>query len=111
MDKCPSILEYRDKEIRDKSIENREGERARAFGRYKNVFLTDAELAELQAEFPTVWENYVEKLSAYMESTGKTYKSHAATIRRWAVEDSRKATGGKQGGGLPDYSYKEGESL
>lgn len=111
VDKCPSILEYRDKEIRDKSIENREGERARAFGRYKNVFLTDAELAELQAEFPTVWENYVEKLSAYMESTGKTYKSHAATIRRWAVEDSRKATGGKQGGGLPDYSYKEGESL
>ena len=111
VDKCPPILEYRDKEIRDKSIENREGDRARAFGRYKNVFLTDAELAELQAEFPTVWENYVEKLSAYMESTGKTYKSHAATIRRWAVEDSRKATGGKQGGGLPDYSYKEGESL
>ena len=105
VDKCPPILEYRDKEIRDKSIENREGERARAYGRYQNVFLMDKELAELQAEFPTVWEQYVEKLSAYMESTGKTYKSHAATIRRWAAKD------GKQGGGLPDYSYKEGESL
>ena len=46
-----------------------------------------------------------------MESTGKTYKSHAATIRRWAAEDSRKATSGTKGGGLPDYSYKEGESL
>ena len=110
-DICPPEIRDKRLDIRDKSIENREGERARAFGRYKNVFLTDAELAELQAEFPTVWENYVEKLSAYMESTGKTYKSHAATIRRWAVEDSRKATGGKQGGGLPDYSYKEGESL
>lgn len=105
VDKCPSILELRDKEIRDKSIENREGERPRAFGRYENVFMTDAELAELQAEFPTVWQSYVEKLSAYMKSTGKRYQSHAATIRRWAAED------GKKGGGLPNYTYKEGESL
>ena len=97
----------------EKEIERelKKGQPARTYGRYQNVILTDKELAELQAEFPTVWESYVEKLSAYMESTGKTYKSHAATIRRWAVEDSRKATGGKQGGGLPDYSYKEGESL
>lgn len=111
VDKCPSILEYRDKEIRDKSIENREGERARAYGRYKNVILTEAELADLQEEFPTVWNEYIEKLSAYMESTGKKYKSHAATIQRWASEDSQKATSGTKGGGLPDYSYKEGESL
>ena len=92
-------------------IELKKGQLARAYGRYQNVILTDKELAELQAEFPTVWESYVEKLSAYMESTGKTYKSHAATIRRWAAEDSRKATSGTKGGGLPDYSYKEGESL
>ncbi len=39
-----------------------------------------------------------------MASTGKTYKSHAATIRRWAKEDWRK-------GGITDYSWKEGESL
>lgn len=111
VDKCPSILEYRDKEIRDKSIENRERERARAYGRYQNVILTEAELAELQAEFPTVWNEYIEKLSAYMESTGKTYKSHAATIRRWAAEDRQKAVSEAKGGGLPDYTYKEGESL
>lgn len=73
------------------------------------MILTDAELAELQAEFPTVWESYVEKLSVYMESTGKTYKSYAATIRRWASEDSHKAS--TKGGGLPDYSCGEGESL
>ncbi len=97
----------------EKEIERelKKGQLARAYGRYQNVILTDKELAELQAEFPTVWESYVEKLSAYMESTGKTYKSHAATIRRWAAEDSRKATSGTKGGGLPDYSYKEGESL
>ena len=40
-----------------------------------------------------------------MASTGKTYKSHAATIRRWAKEDRRK------GKSIPNYTYEEGESL
>ena len=80
-------------------------ESARIFGRYGNVFLTEAEVAELQADFPTVWQEYIERLSEYMASTGKTYKSHAATIRRWAKEDRRK------GKGVSDYSCKEGESL
>ena len=80
-------------------------ENARALGRYGNVFLTEAEIAELQADFPAVWQEYIERLSEYMASTGKTYKSHAATIRRWAKEDKRK------GKGISDYSCKEGESL
>lgn len=68
MDICP--LEIRDKrlDIRDKSIENREYENARTYGRYQNVFLSDRELAELQADFPTVWSQYIEKLSEYMAS-------------------------------------------
>ncbi len=106
VDKCPPILEFRDIENRDKSIEIREGERARAFGRYENVFLFMAELTELQTDFPTVWQEYIERLSEYMASTGKTYKSHAATIRRWIADDRRKGKGG-----LADYSCKEGESL
>ena len=80
-------------------------ESARAQGRYGNVFLTEAEVAELQADFPAVWQEYIERLSEYMASTGKTYKSHAATIRRWAKEDRRK------GKGISDYSCKEDESL
>ena len=67
-------------------------ESARIFGRYGNVFLTEAELSELQADFPTVWQEYIERLSEYMASTGKTYKSHAATLRRWAKEDRRNTT-------------------
>ena len=85
--------------------EVREGACARARGRYGNVFLTEAEVTELQADFPAVWQEYIERLSEYMASTGKTYKSHAATIRRWAKEDKRK---GKE---VSDYSCKEGESL
>ncbi|WP_300344504.1 phage replisome organizer N-terminal domain-containing protein [uncultured Oscillibacter sp.] len=77
-----------------------------ALGRYQNVFLSDAELSEIQADFPNLWQEYIERLSEYMASTGKTYKSHAATIRRWAKEDRRKGKGG-----ISDYSCKEGESL
>ena len=42
---CIRDRENRDKrlDIRDKSIENRESESARAYGRYQNVFLTDEE--------------------------------------------------------------------
>ena len=78
---------------------------APARGRYQNVFLLDTEITELQAELPDLWPQYVEKLSEYMASTGKTYQNHAATIRRWAAEDRRK------GKTIPDYTYKEGESL
>ena len=81
-------------------------ESARILGRYGNVFLTEAEVAEPQADFPTVWQEYIERLSEYMASTGKTYKNYAATIRRWAKKDRRKGKGG-----ISDYSCKEDESL
>ncbi len=45
---------------RDKR-EIEKGRSARAYGRYQNVFLTDEELADLQASFPTVWGQYIEK--------------------------------------------------
>ena len=51
-----------------------------SYGRYQNVFLTDGALADLQASFPTVWGQYIEKLSEYMASTGKRYQSHAAIL-------------------------------
>ena len=78
------------------------------FGRYENVFLSKKELAELQEELPGKWEYYIDRLSGYIASSGKKYKNHAATIRRWAADDRAK---GKPKKGIPDYSYKEGESL
>lgn len=81
---------------------------ARSYGRYENVFLTDTELSELQAELPEKWAYYIERLSGYIASTGKKYKNHAATIRRWAADDTAKAAP-KQG--IPEYACKEGESL
>lgn len=70
-------LDIRDKSIenRDKSIENRECDSTPAHGRYKNVFLSDGELTELQTELPTLWQTYIDRLSEYMASTGKRYQS------------------------------------
>ena len=80
---------------------------AHAYGRYRNVFLSSAELAELQTELPSLWEQYIERLSEYMESSGKGYKNHAATIRRWANADKKKE---KPPARNRDYSVEEGET-
>lgn len=58
------------------------------YGEYENVLLSDSDLAKLKSEFPNDWEERIERLSAYMASTGKGYKSHLATIRNWARRDS-----------------------
>ena len=84
------------------------GRTARAYGRYQNVFLTDEELADLQASFPTVWGQYIEKLSYYRASTGRRDRSHAATIRRWAGEDAKKTVTPSRN---RDYSVKEDETV
>lgn len=59
-------------------------------GAYKNVLLTDDEFEKLKKEFPD-WESRIERLSEYMASTGKSYKSHLATIRSWARRDKKQA--------------------
>ena len=106
----PEIEIELEKEIKREIEKGRSesGRTARAYGRYQNVFLTDEELADLQASFPTVWGQYIEKLSEYMASTGKRYQSHAATIRRWAGEDAKKAAPPTRN---RDYSVKEDETV
>lgn len=67
----------------DKSV-NRDTKVVRhKYGLYNNVLLSDEEITKLQAEFPSDWRIRIERLSEYIASTGKTYKSHLATIRSW----------------------------
>ncbi len=54
------------------------------YGEYNNVLLSDEELEKLKAEFPNDYQKRIENLSGYMESTGRSYKNHLATIRNWA---------------------------
>ena len=116
-DKCPPERELEIEKEKEIDIEleiKREGEikpgqTTRApFGRYKNEFLSEKELAELQTELPGKWEYYIDRLSGYIASSGKKYKNHAATIRRWAADDEAKKAPKQK---IPDYSYREGESL
>ena len=87
---------------------SRESKAPAAYGRYKNVFLTDTEYAELLRDFPDRLDRLISELSSYMESTGRSYQNHAATIRRRAENGKTKGVP-KQG--IPDYTCKEGESL
>lgn len=57
------------------------------YGEYNNVLLSDEEIDKLKKEFPKDYDMRIERLSAYMASTGKHYKNHLATIRNWARRD------------------------
>jgi hypothetical protein len=60
------------------------------YGEYKNVLLSDEDMDKLKKEFPADWEERIERLSEYIASTGKSYKSHLATIRAWARKEKGK---------------------
>ena len=78
-----------------KSIENNTKVNNRGYkpvkhkhGEYNNVLLTDEEYQKLQDMFPDL-QDRIERLSEYVASTGKSYKSHYATIRAWARKDKK----------------------
>lgn len=60
------------------------------YGEYNNVLLSDEDFEKLKAEFPSDYEERIERLSSYMASTGKSYKNHLATIRNWARKEESK---------------------
>ena len=55
-------------------------------GKFQNVFLSEKELEDIRQTIPD-WQDYIERLSGYMASTGKQYQNHAATIISWARQD------------------------
>ena len=93
--KCNTEIEIdieKDKEL-DKEKDKRSAKPARhKYGEYNNVLLSDEDMEKLKAEFPDDWEKRIERLSDYIESTGKSYKNHLATIRNWAKRDKEKGT-------------------
>lgn len=74
------------------------------YGEYKNVLLTDDELQKLKTEYSD-YEERIERLSSYVASTGKPYKSHYATIRNWARKDQEQGKGRKEM--VPDWMKKK----
>jgi len=78
-----------------------------SLGEYQNVFLTEKEYKRLKTDFAGL-DGLIEQLSAYIQSTGKKYADHAATLRIWA---KRQQSEKKTSPGIPDYTFVEGESL
>ena len=63
------------------------------FGEFENVFLSADEFQKLKSKFGAESENYIEKLSSYIASSGKKYKSHYATILSWIQKDTKDSGG------------------
>lgn len=96
-EKCPPEIEIeKETEIKTDIDSDRE-----IYGRYKNVSLTPSEYESLKNEYPVYADKYIERLSEYMETKGKSYSNHYATILSWLKQDIKPA----------NYSCKEGESL
>lgn len=79
-------------ESNDKSVTIRKKQDAKliktdsckSYGEFSNVKLTEDEHKKLKEQSLL---DYIDRLSVYLSSTGKTYKSHYATILTWARKD------------------------
>ena len=90
----------------NKNIESKTNEskrRSKAYGKFQNVFLSDGDMDSLRQTVPP-YRDYIERLSTYMQSSGKRYADHAATIRSWYIRDNPPPP-------ARNYESEENESL
>ena len=82
---CPTEKE-KEKE-KDKEKDKDKKKIKHKYGNYNHVLLTDNEKEKLLNELDEYKFNLViEKLDEYIEETGKKYKNHYLTIKRWVIE-------------------------
>ena len=83
----------------------------KGLGTFQNVFLTAEDISDLQIIMNSQLDNYIERLSAYIKSTGKTYKDHKATILSWFHKDQGRGKEVKTSN-IPTWEeYDKGEHL
>lgn len=95
---------------KEKNVKNNNIYIMPALGEFGNVYLTEEELGKLKERFPYDWQVRIERLSEYVASKGKRYKSHYATILSWARKDGRNAETGanisrENAGGASEKEY------
>ena len=57
-------------------------------GRYGNILLTEEEYSELVSDFGKyAADNCIQKADTYIETTGRSYRSTEAVVRKWLTED------------------------
>lgn len=86
---CPTEKEKEKEKDKDKDKEKDKDKKKikHKYGNYNHVLLTDNEKEKLLNELDEYKFNLViEKLDEYIEETGKKYKNHYLTIKRWVIE-------------------------
>ena len=88
---CPTEKEKEKDKDKDKDKEKDKDKNKKKikhkYGNYNHVLLTDNEKEKLLNELDEYKFNLViEKLDEYIEETGKKYKNHYLTIKRWVIE-------------------------
>lgn len=88
---CPTEKEKEKDKDKDKDKEKDKDKDKKKikhkYGNYNHVLLTDNEKEKLLNELDEYKFNLViEKLDEYIEETGKKYKNHYLTIKRWVIE-------------------------
>lgn len=95
LDNCSETVQYKDKDkdkdkdkVKVKDIKNK-------YGEFNNVLLTDKEYNNLQELYKTRLSEGIEKLSSYIEGSGKRYKSHYAVLGKhnWVYQSIMAGTG------------------
>lgn len=87
-------------EMQQSKVKESKGKERKVFGTCANVKLTDDEYQKLTDKFNGTTEDRINRLSEYMASRGKTYKSHYATILAWSRKD-KNDTGQDSSAGKP----------
>lgn len=95
-----------DKECK-RMIKNEREDTLAPLGRFKNVILTQNELDELKGKFPNDYEAKIERLSRYLESTGKHYGNHFATLLEWLEKDTAEISNDKSDKRTSSYDLDE----
>lgn len=80
---------YRFADAERQCLPEKQPTKAEKYGEYKNVILTDDDFEKLKKEFPKDYQKRIDELSSYIESSGKKYQSHLATIRNWARREKQ----------------------
>lgn len=90
--KQPTSNIKKEKEIKkDKELKIDKKTKKDKYGKFNNVCLTQTELISLNTDYGTeLVKNTINELSLYMESTGKTYKNHCATIINFIKRNQEK---------------------
>lgn len=109
-----TVVQTADIDKQNKTKQNKKENTANAvlkkkFGEFENVLLSEQELNKLKTRLGEKSSRYIERLSNYIASSGKRYKSHYATILTWAEKDKQSEKLG--GGNYADKGQQHSKKL